>query len=117
MLGKLFLSICITKNKMNKLNLFLVWLFVLFINEYEFIHKISLLLMVILGSLYYWKYRSKKIEREEKHLILLFLIYFFLSGRWSLGGCPHTLFRRFTKLNVRYFLNFWILLSKTLITR
>jgi O-antigen ligase len=76
MLGKLYLSTSITKNKMNKPNLFLIWLFVLFINEYAFIHKISLLLMVISGALYYWKYRSKKIEREEKHLILLFLLYF-----------------------------------------
>ena len=76
MLAKLFLSICITKNKMNKINILLVWLFVLFINEYGFIHKSSLFLMIILGVLYYWKNRSKKMGREEKHLILLFLLYF-----------------------------------------
>jgi O-antigen ligase len=74
--GKLSLSTCITANKMNNINLLLIWLFVLFINEYESIHKISLLLMIIIGVIYYYKNRSKRIDREEKNLILLFLLYF-----------------------------------------
>ena len=61
---------------MNKINILLVWLFVLFINEYALIHKISILLMLILGVLYYCKNRSIKVDREERHLILIFLLYF-----------------------------------------
>ena len=73
---KLSLSTCITANRMNKINLLLIWLFILFINEYKPIHKTSLLLIIIIGIIYYFKNRSKKIDRDEKHLILLFLLYF-----------------------------------------
>ena len=61
---------------MNKVNLTLVSIFLLFINEYTWIHKISLFLMLILGVYYYCTKRSIKLERDEKGLILLFLLYF-----------------------------------------
>ena len=61
---------------MNKINLSLVCVFLLFINEYSEIHKISLFLMLILGACYYYNNRSIKLDCDERHLIILFLLYF-----------------------------------------